>query len=176
MRRKMRGRETLRERIIKNNAADRWYAAMAGKDPMFQQEVPPERKRPATRGSDGRPLESDVNKAIKDIIDADKTLRVWRNNRGLAEYGNVKVKYGVGPNGAADWIGYRVVKVTQDMVGKSIAQFVALEAKRPGEKPDANQQWFIDRTKAEGGAAGWADSGDVAKQLLEEAALKEEAI
>jgi hypothetical protein len=52
------------------------------------------------------------------------------------------------------------------MLGSIIAQFVAIEAKRPGEKADDNQQRFIDQVKAAGGCAGVATSGEQALELI----------
>jgi hypothetical protein len=64
------------------------------------------------------------------------------------------MRYGVGPNGAADWIGYRVVVVTPSMVGCEIAQFVAVEAKAPDVPTiDDAQERFLDRVAKAGGIA-----------------------
>lgn len=40
----------------------------------------------------------------------------------------------IGTPGISDLIGWRSLKITQEMVGKTIAQFLAVEAKRPGGK------------------------------------------
>lgn len=163
------GRISRRDEIKASNAAVSFYAAAYDKDPTpLLQAVPPKRNR-VFRPVDGRPsvpLESAVNDEIFSTFHKREDVRIWRNNRGVALYGNKQVTYGVGPNGASDWIGYRKVLITQAHVGKTIAQFVALEAKRQGEKPDEKQAAFIDKVNADGGRAGWADSAEKAKELL----------
>jgi hypothetical protein len=135
---------------------------------QFKTVLPPKREK-IRRPVDGKPvlpLESAVNDAIYDEFKKRPDVRLWRNNRGVAMYGQQQVRYGVGPRGASDWIGYRMVTITEKHVGATIAQFVALEAKRLGEVPDDDQQKFIDRVNADGGCAGWADSVAKAKDLL----------
>lgn len=171
MARPFRGRLGRREQIEKINAAHR-YAASLSPHPdaakiaeQFITPLPPKRNR-VVRPVDGKPLESSVNDDIFDAFCKRSDVKLWRNNRGVAQYGNKMVTYGVGPRGASDWIGYRLVYVTQAMVGSCIAQFVAIEAKRRGEKPDDNQQKFIDRVNADGGKAGAATSAEEALALF----------
>lgn len=170
MRTRLRGRLTLRERIEKNNATDRFYAAAADVEPRFQTTLPPKRER-VKRPVDGHPavpLESAINDEIHESTKARQDVKLYRNNRGVAVYGNQQVRYGVGPRGGSDWIGYRRLLITADMVGKSVAQFVAIEAKRPGAKTDDGQQHFIDMVNQDGGRAGCATSGKEAEDILDE--------
>jgi hypothetical protein len=168
---KRRGRLTLRETLTTNKAALDFYAAAAGKAPLpspMLDALPPKRHR-VKRPVDGKPavpLEAAVNDDIYASYRARQDVKLWRNNRGVAQYGQQLVRYGVGPRGASDWIGYRVLTITPEMVGQRIAQFAAIEAKRPGEKPDDNQQQFIDSVKSDGGLAGWADSAEKAKEIV----------
>ena len=168
---KFRGRLTHRERVESSNRGLRAWGAMFGKPEVAEHlvtELPPKRDR-VKRPVDGKPavpLESSVNDDIYDAFKHRDDVRLYRNNRGVAQYGNQLVRYGVGPKGGADWIGYRVVLITPDMVGSRIAQFTAIEAKRPGETADEYQQRFLDRVKADGGVAGIATSVDEAKALL----------
>jgi hypothetical protein len=155
-----RGRLSPREFQRAKNAAFNLYGML-----QFSQEVKPLRKR-GTPGGDGRPLEASVNDDIHGAVKAAPNVKLYRNNRGVAVYGNKQVAYGVGPRGGSDWIGYRRVLITSDMIGSFIAQFVAIEAKRPGEKADDNQQRFIDQVNAAGGCAGMATSGEQALELL----------
>lgn len=167
------GRLSPREQAEQIKSAHRGIATLIT-DPVKRAEyerlycapLPPKRtmvRRPVERTV---PLESSVNDDIYDAFKKRADVRLWRNNRGVATYGNQQVAYGVGPRGASDWIGYRRVLIKPEHVGLTIAQFVALEAKRPGEKPDEDQQKFIDRVNSDGGHAGWADSGEKAKELL----------
>lgn len=163
-----RGKLSRREEIERNNATDAFYAAAAGVAPRCQVPLPPKRAK-VLRPVDKKPsvpLESAVNDDIYAVAKKLKQGPLWRNNRGLAQYGNHQVAYGVGPNGASDWIGYRRLFITTDMVGSFVAQFVAIEAKRPGEATREDQQRFIDRINADGGLAGAATSADEAEQLL----------
>ena len=165
------GRKSRREQVETHNRVDAFYAAAAGKEPRFQVAIQPKRTRSAP-GSDGRKLERAVNDEIYDAVRTFASVQLWRNNRGVAEYGGHKVRYGVGPNGAADWIGYRSILVTQDLVGKMIAQFVAIEAKRPGEKPDDDQYKFLNKVRADGGCASFVTSGDQTTEVLDSWPLK----
>jgi hypothetical protein len=163
-----RGRLSLRDTKLANNAADRYYAGMAGKEPMAQAYVAPKRER-IRRHVDGKPtvpLEAAVNNDIYETFKHRSDVKLYRNNRGVAVYGNKQVAYGVGPKGGSDWIGYRRVFITAEMIGSFIAQFVALEAKRPGETADDNQQRFIDKVKADGGCAGVASSAEEALEVI----------
>lgn len=167
---RLQGRLTLRERLERNNATDRYWAAMAGKEPRAQTPLPPKRER-VKRPVDGKPvvpLESAVNDAIYDAVKARDGVKLYRNNRGVAQYGNQQVRYGVGPRGGSDWIGYRRVFITTDMVGTHIAQFVAIEAKRPGERADPYQQSFLDTVRADGGCSGCATSAEEALAVIED--------
>lgn len=166
MRRSFKGRPTLREMKIASKTALDWYADMAGK-PRLNIVIPPKRVR-VKREPDpsAPPLESAVNDDIYDAVCKRSDVKLWRNNRGVAQYGNLTVKYGVGPKGGADWLGYKRVYVTQAMVGTSLAVFVAIEAKRPGVKTRDDQQAFLDMVKAAGGISGCATSDTEALEIL----------
>ena len=97
---------------------------------------------------------------------------LWRNNVGAAQdsEGNY-FRYGLANDTpqmartckSSDLIGIRPVVITQDMVGQTIGQFVAIETKRegwkqtPGDKRAAAQQTFLNLVKAKGGCAMFAD-------------------
>lgn len=62
--------------------------------------------------------------------------RLFRNNVGsLPDKNGRWVSYGLFP-GSGDLIGWRTVRITPDMVGRDIAQFVSVECKRPGARTD----------------------------------------
>lgn len=81
-------------------------------------------------------------------------VRIFRNNVGVLTdvYGN-HVRFGLCP-GSSDLIGWRTITITPDMVGKPIAQFMALEGKRHGGKPSEIQENFIAAVIKAGGHAG----------------------
>jgi len=82
--------------------------------------------------------------------------RLWRNNNGVAFHkdGSV-VKYGVGGNGAADLLGFTVVEITPDMVGRKVAVFTAVEAKTGRQVPRQDQRDFLNMVRRKGGIATW---------------------
>lgn len=69
--------------------------------------------------------------------------RLFRNNVGcLPDARGVPVRYGLCP-GSADLVGWRSLEVTPDMVGQTIAQFVAVEVKGPkGRLTEQQAQWL----------------------------------
>jgi len=117
-----------------------------------------------------RRIQSEIMLAL-----ADHGITGWRNNVGtgwagknvinITRAGAVQVEPGdvvvrsARPlhaglcKGSSDLIGLRAVTVTEDMVGEMLAQFVALEVKRPGAKPTQEQRRFIDFVKNAGGFA-----------------------
>lgn len=76
------------------------------------------------------------------------------------------MQFGVGSPGGSDLIGYRRVRVTEEMVGQEIAQFAAVEVKTPRGRVKAEQQQFIDHVLSAGGVAGVARSVDEAQNIL----------
>lgn len=111
---------------------------------------------------------------------SDKDTALWSNIRGLAWLGEAKtidlrlvlirnarqVKYGVGPNGASDIIGFKSIEITPDMVGKRVAVFTALEIKTETGKPSAEQVAFNKMIEEAGGISGIARTPSEAKEIL----------
>lgn len=78
---------------------------------------------------------------------------VFRNNNGAFKNSNGQlVKYGLG-TGTSDFIGWTTQTITQDMVGRSVAIFTAIEVKASDGKPTQEQQKFINLVKNNGGIA-----------------------
>lgn len=92
--------------------------------------------------------------------------RIFRNNQGVAWFSTDKpvrsgrdiilrdahaVTFGVGGDGGSDLIGWRSIIITPDMVGQRIAQFAALEIKRPGGVASKEQLNFIKTVETAGG-------------------------
>jgi hypothetical protein len=94
------------------------------------------------------------------------SIRIFRNNVGLARFPDGStVRYGLCP-GSADLIGWRTVTVTPDMVGQTFAQFLSVECKAPkGKTTDKQEAWFF-AVKRGGGVALVARSVDDVKHLL----------
>jgi len=95
-------------------------------------------------------------------------VRLLRNNCGQfrTEDGRY-IRYGVGNPGGSDLIGWVTVTITPDMVGQTVAVFVAVEVKSPGKKAKPEQQRFLDAVNRLGGKAGVAHSVDEAKIILQ---------
>lgn len=112
------------------------------------------------------PSEADISPQVVQAMTA-SGCQLWRNNRGTTKYGQRWVRYGVGPNGAADWIGFLPVRITPAMVGQYIAVFVSAETKRPkGAKYETDQFKWRDRVWAAGGIAGICHSWEQGRAMV----------
>jgi len=92
--------------------------------------------------------------------------RLFRNNTGaLKDHSGRLVRYGL-CTGSSDLIGWHTVTITPDMVGQSVAVFVAIEVKdRARATPE--QLRFIEVVRAAGGLAGVARTVDQARAILD---------
>jgi len=91
--------------------------------------------------------------------------RLWRNNTGQAWQGkplwtgDLLILRGPRPinfglcKGSSDLIGYTKVKVTEDMVGKEMAVFTAVEVKTARTKATNEQETFLKVIRDAGGLA-----------------------
>lgn len=68
--------------------------------------------------------------------------------------------------GSSDLIGWRSRVITPEMVGQTIAQFVAIEVKSPTGRTTPQQDQFLSQIKAVGGCGGVARCVDAANALL----------
>lgn len=85
-------------------------------------------------------------------------IRLFRNNVGSATTATGSfIKFGLCP-GSSDIIGITTLKITQDMVGKDVGIFTAIEVKGAKGKIREDQLHFIDMIKERGGIAGVARS------------------
>lgn len=86
-------------------------------------------------------------------------FRLFRNQRykGLTDKG-VRVDCGVGGNGGSDLIGYKIITITPDMVGKRVAVFTAIETKIKGGTKSSEQKLFIEAVNKNGGIGIFAYS------------------
>ena len=103
--------------------------------------------------------------------------RLMRNNVGAFQDKNGQwVRYGLANESKAmntatkssDRIGWTIVEITPEMVGRKVAVFTAIEMKKEGYKPSgkaanshyAAQQNFCNTVKKAGGIAGIIDSAE----------------
>ena len=118
--------------------------------------------------------ESEIMNLIKDRFEFQKNVSMFRNNNGVAAaYDFYRkalrkplqiIRYGLG-NGSSDLIGWKSVQVTEDMVGKKIAVFTAIEVKTETGVVSDDQEDFIKDVTNAGGI------GIVAKSLEEAEAI-----
>lgn len=120
------------------------------------------------------------------------SARLFRNNRGqfytmdgvrrlvsLIQQGQIKealdharrsmrvVRAGLEAPGSSDIIGWKTIVITPEMVGQSVAVFVAIECKTLKGRTAPEQRNFIDVVRSAGGLAGIARSEADASDLLE---------
>lgn len=108
---------------------------------------------------------------------------LFRNNVGAFKGPNgAWVRYGLANDSkqmnqhtkSSDRIGWTPVVITEEMVGKTVAVFTAIEMKEEGYKPSskkqhdhiAAQQRFCDTVTRAGGIAGIVDSAEKAVDLV----------
>jgi hypothetical protein len=93
------------------------------------------------------------------------TIRLFRNNVGaLRDATGRLVRYGLAP-GSSDLIGWRTLTITPDMVGQTVAQFVALEIKDQG-RATPQQAAFLHAVHTAGGLAALVRSEPQAQAIL----------
>src|SRR5258708_27058568 len=87
-----------RDKLLENNAADKFYARMYGKEPAFQNDIT--RKRAAPVRDPSRVSEANVNAAIRSFSGSRDDLGLWRNNKGMVQIpGAGRMPYRRPPNG-----------------------------------------------------------------------------
>ena len=164
MARRFRGRLSARDQIILTNKADAFYAAMAGKEPMFQREVKPKRlarvKPETSLDIDAIHRKREVpleKKVLADVLHAlrhdPRVAHVERTQSGLLQDGDRYIR--VGFKGKLDITGF--------LQG---GRYFEIECKRPGGKPDPRQAERIATIKANGGISGYCWSAESALALL----------
>lgn len=113
----------------------------------------------------------DIQKALAFL-----RCKVWRNNSGAFENAAGRwVRFGLGNISeklnkvfkTSDYVGYTTIEVTQEMVGRKLAVFSAVEIKKPeweytGTEDEVAQKTFIDLVIRDGGFATFAKSVDEA--------------
>jgi hypothetical protein len=101
-----------------------------------------------------------ISSECKDVI-------MFRNHCGALKDQRTGqlVTFGLAP-GSPDLVGWKMVRVTPDMVGAQVAVFCGVEVKTPTGHLRDDQRRFLDRLTAAGGIAGVARSTDDAVVLL----------
>lgn len=69
--------------------------------------------------------------------------------------------------GSSDFVGWKAVTITPEMVGKTVAVFTAIEAKTMSDRISKEQLNFIEQVRKNGGIAGIARSHEEASNLIQ---------
>jgi hypothetical protein len=158
----MRGRRTLRETIQANQKSMDLYAAMSGK-PRVEFELPPEPKRRAPAKPSGEPSESDILRAIMQLLKHHpKVASHWRQNSGTFQERN--------RDGSTRYIRANTQKGMSDIMGVlKDGRTLAIEVKSRTGRMRPGQEEFLQTIRQAGGVAGVCRSVDDAQRLLGDA-------
>ncbi len=102
-----------------------------------------------------------------------KPIRITSRQSVVLHPGDVVLRGPVRPlhaglvKGGSDVIGWDSVVITEDMVGKTIAQFLAVECKDDNGRLSTEQRIFLDNLAAAGGKCGVAYCAEDARKILQ---------
>jgi hypothetical protein len=156
----MRGRRTLREIMLANQASMDVYAAMSGK-PRVEFDIPPEPKRRAPAKPSGEPSEAQILRAIMALLrHHPKVASYWRQNSGIFAERN--------RDGSTRYIRANTAKGMSDIMGVlKDGRTLAIEVKSRTGRMRPGQEEFLQTIRQAGGVAGVCRSVDDAVRLLE---------
>lgn len=107
------------------------------------------------RSTPPAPLERDIQRAVVALLEARGAVLV-RVNGGMMPYGNNRrVRFS-----------FATVGTCSDLIACYLGRPLALEVKRPGEKPTDGQRLFLDAWERAGGTAAVVYSAAEAEALL----------
>jgi len=134
--------------------------------------------------------ESVVKKEIKKTLGTNPNILLLTNPSGLGVVGNIEpfvagakstivrnpryIAFGLGAKpgkkngyGYPDFVGIKRIKITSDMVGKTVGVFFGIEVKAPKKNLKLEQLEKITVIRSLGGIAGVAHSAQEAEELLD---------
>jgi hypothetical protein len=87
-------------------------------------------------------------------------IRLWRNHSGRVQCARTGQwhTFGIPGKGGSDLIGIKKTLITPEMVGQTLAVFLAIEVKSATGSPTAEQTAFLKYINNSGGLAGIARS------------------
>ena len=111
--------------------------------------------------------ETILQQNIRLALGTKSNLRLFRNETGKLPDPRTGqwVQFGLA-KGSSDLIGFKTIKVTPDMVGQEIAQFVSLEIKTETGKLTKMQHNWLQKVKTSGGIVGVARTVKDALKIL----------
>ena len=161
-----RGRRTLREQMLRNQATENLYAAMSGR-PARQLPIPPEpKKRPKREPAPAeqrQPSEAEILRAIMAMLRRHpKVALCWRQNSGTFQERN--------RDGTTRYIRANTQRGMSDIMGALMdGRTLAIEVKSRTGRMRPGQEEFLASIRAAGGVAGVCRSVEDAVRLLGEA-------
>jgi len=120
--------------------------------PSFMDKKAREYKKREKNKNGETPFSARLRKELKQLYGHFKVM-LFRNNVGKTQdnYGNWII-YGL-CNGSSDNIGWRSMTITEEMLGKRVAVFVAAEAKTNSDEAEEHQEEFLQQVREAGGIA-----------------------
>ena len=160
---KPRFRPSLAETKRQTQAALDFYRLTSAREDAPRIDVGATAKRErAAAGSSGEPLERDVLRAVLHLLRV-HPLVAWasRINSGAVENAN------------GQFVRFNQIAGCSDIIGQmKTGHFLAVECKRPGQKPTEPQMLFLRQVQQYGGCAGWCDSVEACEGILREWAAR----
>ena len=111
--------------------------------------------------------ETKLQQEIRLALGTIPSLRLFRNQVGqLPDPRSGRyVQFGLA-KGSSDLVGFKTIKITPEMIGQEVAQFVSIEIKTErGKLTDVQQNW-LQKVKSSGGIVGVARTVKDALQIL----------
>jgi hypothetical protein len=157
-----RGRRTLREQMLRNQATENLYAALSGK-PARELPIPPEPKKRAAAKPSTEPSEADILRAIMALLKRHpRVAQVWRQNSGTFAERN--------RDGSTRYIRANTARGMSDVMGVlRDGRTLAIEVKSRTGRMRPGQEEFLATIRQAGGVAGVCRSVDDAQRLLGDA-------
>lgn len=154
-----RGRETLREKMLRNQATMDLYAAMNNK-PRVLLDIPPEPAKRGPRKPSGLPTEAQILKAIMALLKRHpKVAQCWRQNSGTFQERN--------RDGSTRYIRANSQRGMSDIMGVlKDGRTLAIEVKSATGRMRPGQEEFLATIRQAGGVAGVCRSVEDAQALL----------
>lgn len=119
------------------------------------------------------PTEAEVLSGAKRLLDLHPRVAMWwRNNTGAgyvlspATYRRLVASGALRP-GEARWVRWGTPGAPDILGALEGGRLLAIEVKRPGERPGPEQEAWLDRASRAGALAGWVDSVDALARMLE---------
>jgi hypothetical protein len=154
-----RGRETLREKMLRNQTTMDLYAAINNK-PRVLLDIPPEPAKRGPRKPSGQPTEAQILKAVMALLKRHpKVAQCWRQNSGTFQERN--------RDGSVRYIRANTAKGMSDIMGVlKDGRTLAIEVKSATGRMRPGQEEFLATIRQAGGVAGVCRSVEDAVALL----------